>query len=486
MAASGDLVNRVKQRIGSLLKGKWRLEKLLGVGGMAAVYAAVHRNQNRVAIKMLHSELSVDPAMRLRFLREGYAANTVDHPGAVRVFDDDVTDDGAAFLVMELLEGETLETRAERLGGKLAPGELLLLADRLLDVLAAAHAKGIVHRDIKPDNLFLTTGGQLKVLDFGIARLRELGDPGGAERPGGGHKTVAGTFLGTPAFMSPEQARGRWDEVDERTDLWAVGATMFTLLSGNSVHEARTVNEQLVLAVTTHAPSLAQRAPEQPPELVRLIDRALAYHKDDRFQHAREMQAALRETRALVTPAPDPRAPPQADSLTGGSERDLATIVAPFDSVSGANAVSAAGWTSEERRAVAAAKSKRMIWVAGICLSGLLLLVAGLFLSRRRAAEQAEQARRAEQALQAEQALRAEEAMRAERAKSAEQAEREVAVAIAAPAPVASNQSHPSAQKPRVAPVLPAEKARPAPGERSSLMPPPKSEPQQNPFDRRH
>src|SRR5262245_57872770 len=199
MAASSELVNRVKGRIGSLLKAKWRLEKLLGVGGMAAVYAAVHRNQNRVAIKMLHPELSVDPAMRIRFLREGYAANTVDHPGAVRVFDDDVTDDGAAFLVMELLEGETLETRAERVGGKLSAGEVLLLADRLLDVLAAAHKKGIVHRDIKPDNVFLTTQGRLKVLDFGIARLRELGDPVSLERSPGSHKTAVGTFLGTPA-----------------------------------------------------------------------------------------------------------------------------------------------------------------------------------------------------------------------------------------------------------------------------------------------
>ena len=426
--------------------------------------------------------------MRLRFLREGYVANTVDHPGAVRVFDDDTTDDGAAFLVMELLEGETLETRAERLGGKLAPAELLLLADRLLDVLGAAHAKGIVHRDIKPDNLFLTTDGQLKVLDFGIARLRELGEPA-VERPALGHKTAAGTFLGTPAFMSPEQARGRWDEVDERTDLWAVGATMFTLLTGNSVHEAHTVNEQLVLAVTTQAPSLAQRAPDLPPELVRVIDRALAYHKNDRFQHAREMQAALREARALFAPAADPTAPAKAGSLSDG-DRDAATVVAPFDSVSSVNAVSGASFRSEQRP-LPATRPKPVVWVATVCVSGLLWLTVGFFVARRRTEQQAEQAERAAQAERAEQARRAEQA---------KQAEREVPVTVATPtpAPVASAEKPApeprTAHKPRVAPELPAEKARPAadrtpgaPGARSSLMPAaPKSEPQGNPFDRRH
>ena len=153
-----------------VLDGKWHLDSVLGIGGMATVYAATHRNQKRVAIKMLHPEVSVDKQVTTRFTREGYLANTVGHPGTVSVLDDDVAEDGSAFLVMELLEGQTLDAMWEK-SGTLPVGEVLLLTDQLLDVLIAAHAKGILHRDLKPENLFLTKEGQLKVLDFGIARL---------------------------------------------------------------------------------------------------------------------------------------------------------------------------------------------------------------------------------------------------------------------------------------------------------------------------
>src|SRR5262245_58532705 len=195
MELGEDLVRRVQGRLGTTVGGKWRLERVLGIGGMAAVYAALHRNQNKVAIKMLHPEQSLNNVVRQRFLREGYAANSVDHQGAVRVLDDDVTPDGAAFLVMELLEGESLEDRRDRHGGRLPAGEVLALIDQTLDVLIAAHDKGIVHRDIKPDNLFLTLRGELKVLDFGIAQLREHGATG---------RTSVGTFMGTPSYMPPE------------------------------------------------------------------------------------------------------------------------------------------------------------------------------------------------------------------------------------------------------------------------------------------
>ena len=236
------MVMRAQTRVGQVLKEKWRLDVLLGVGGMAAVYAATHRNGSRVAMKILHPELSTHHEVRTRFLREGYAANAVGHEGAVRVTDDDVAEDGSAFLVMELLDGETLEDRRIRSGGQLGEDEVLSVADQLLDVLVAAHAKGVIHRDIKPDNIFLTRSGQVKVLDFGIARLREVTSKSTA--------TVSGATMGTPAFMSPEQARGLWDEVDGRSDLWAVGATMFNLLTGRVVHDGRTTNEQLLHAMT--------------------------------------------------------------------------------------------------------------------------------------------------------------------------------------------------------------------------------------------
>ena len=284
-------IEHAKTRIGSTLKDKWRIDALLGVGGMAVVYTATHRNSSRVAVKMLHAELSRNANIKGRFLREGYVANSVGHRGCVTVFDDDVADDGAVFLVMELLDGETLEARRERLGGALDPGETLWITDQLLDVLAAAHAKGIIHRDIKPENIFLTGDGVVKVLDFGIAHVRQLSTSSTATR--------TGTTMGTPAFMPPEQARGRWENVDAQSDLWAVGATMFTLLTGRMVHEAATANEQMLAAMTANAPSLAGYGTFD-ANLSYLVDRSLAFDKADRWQDAPSMQRAVRAAYAAI------------------------------------------------------------------------------------------------------------------------------------------------------------------------------------------
>ena len=285
--ASPERARLAKARIGTVLKQKWHLDQLLGVGGMAAVYAATHRNKKRVAIKMLHAELSLDEAIRKRFRREGYIANSVGQRGAVSVDYDDVSEEGLAFLVMELLDGETIEQRWLRKGKQLSPHEALSVLDQLLDTLAAAHAHGIVHRDLKPENMFLTHEGVVKVLDFGIARVRELSTP---------QTTLAGSAIGTPAFMAPEQARGRWEDVDGRTDLWAVGATLYTLLSGKFVHSGESAAEALALAATRPARSLAERRPDLHPSLIRFVDKALAYDKAQRFPDAASMQHALRVT----------------------------------------------------------------------------------------------------------------------------------------------------------------------------------------------
>lgn len=288
MSQTSQTVLNSERRVGTLLKGKWHIDAILGVGGMATVYAATHRNKKRVAIKMLHPEVSLNRDVSSRFLREGYVANTVEHPGTVAVLDDDVTEDGAAFLVMELLTGETVDARQERKGGKLTTSETLWVAERLLDVLAAAHDKGIVHRDIKPENLFITTDQQFKVLDFGIARMHEASTGAGATLG-----TQVGSLMGTPGFMSPEQARGRTEQIDARTDLWAVGATMFRMLTGRPVHEAVTLNEQLIFAATIPAPSIGELAPWLPAPLTALIDRALAFDKNDRWPSAAAMLEAL-------------------------------------------------------------------------------------------------------------------------------------------------------------------------------------------------
>lgn len=287
-----ELEKRARARVGSSVAGgRWQLDSLLGVGGMAAVYAATHRNGKRVALKILHAELSTNPDARERFLEEAYTANRVGHPNVVSILDDSVTEDGCSFLVMELLEGHTLDARVlnDQVGLKL--GEVLRLADQILDVLAAAHVHGIVHRDIKPENVFLCRDGSAKLLDFGIARAPE------ARRT---LRTQIGSTMGTPAFMAPEQARGRWEQIDGRTDLWSLGATLFFALTGRLVHQGETLNEELLQAMTKRAPALRTLRPELPEPVATIVDRALAFEKEQRWPDARAMQAELKAVAAAL------------------------------------------------------------------------------------------------------------------------------------------------------------------------------------------
>ncbi|WP_437955059.1 serine/threonine-protein kinase [Sorangium sp. So ce119] len=307
--------------MGTVLNGAWRLDALIGLGGMAAVYAATHRAGARVAIKLLHPERARDKVDRARFLREKAIANTVNHPGIAAVLADDVTEDGAPFLVMDLLEGETLLQRWKAQRGPLPPAEVLSLSAQILDVLAAAHEKGVVHRDLKPDNIFLTRDRGVKLLDFGIARLRV---------PSGQTSLVGLRAMGTPAYMPPEQARARWDLVDARTDIWALGATMFSLLTNRYVQEAPTVNELFFLRMTCPIASLARVEPSMHPAVVRVVDRALEFAQADRWPDARSMQSAVREALALVAiapPPPPPRStlmPPPRSTLTPPPRSTLA------------------------------------------------------------------------------------------------------------------------------------------------------------------
>jgi serine/threonine-protein kinase len=356
-----------------VLGSKYRLERVLGIGGMATVYAATHlRNANRVAVKILHRELAIDADLRARFLREGYAANSVEHQGTVRILDDDTTEDGAVFLVMELLVGETVDARWVRSGRKLGVGEVATIIGQLLDVLAAAHAKGVVHRDIKPENLFLTKAGELKVLDFGVARLRESSPT----------RTKTGTVFGTPAFMAPEQALGRAREVDCLSDIWAVGATAFTLLSGRFVHHAETAEETVVRAATRSAPPLASIVSDVPSSIAQVIDRALAFERADRWPSAPEMKDALANAcgaEAEAAPTSDwdgetQLAPPPAMTLHLERPRALdppgGAGTVPLRTLPAVSTVAGVASHSEARRA----RRERKVIAAGV--GGLFLVVA--------------------------------------------------------------------------------------------------------------
>jgi len=284
------------RRVGETIKGKWRIDALLGVGGMAAVYAATHRNGSRSALKILHLDFARDKSICDRFLREAYVSNTINHPACVVVQDDDVTEEGEPYLVMELLEGETVRDLWRRTGRRVPVEQVLRIVDPILDCLAACHAIDVIHRDLKPANIFITRAGEVKVLDFGVAQMRSAT----AER------TASGTALGTPHYMSPEQAMGLVDQLDGRADLFSVGALVHALVTGHRINSGRTENEALILAATTPVPSVARLAPELPVEVVALIDRALAWDRRNRFADAREMQAAVR---AILGATPAPRPP---------------------------------------------------------------------------------------------------------------------------------------------------------------------------------
>ncbi|AKV04632.1 Serine/threonine-protein kinase pkn3 [Labilithrix luteola] len=285
-----DLEEIAQARVGQTLEGKWTLEALLGVGGMAAVFRAKHKNGNRVAIKILHERFHREKSIRQRFLREARIANQVDHPAVVRFYDDGTTDDGAPFLVTELLSGQNLEDAREAAGGMLPFDEVVRIGDLVLSVLEIAHASGVVHRDLKPANLFRANDGELFVLDFGLARAFE------DEENAGSALTSADSLLGTVGFMAPEQAQGRWDLVGPGTDLFAVGATLLKLATGLDIHEGRTAQERIVLAATRPVAPTKSRAPAVPPELCNVLDRAMAFAPKDRFAHAREFRASLTGT----------------------------------------------------------------------------------------------------------------------------------------------------------------------------------------------
>ena len=280
LAGGGDEKQRARARIGLTINGKYRIDALLGIGGMASVYATTHRNGTRKALKILHTEFARDQGITDRFLREGYVANKIEHRGRVAIDDDGMTEAGEPFLVMELLEGETAQQLWKRKGRKIPVDEGLWIAAELLDTLKGFHEAGIVHRDLKPANVFITRDNVVKLLDFGVARMREAT----------GEATRAGTALGTPSFMAPEQAMGLADGVDGRADIFSIGATLYAMLSGQRLHQGRTDNEAFILAATTPAPSLARVAPDLPTEVISLVDKALAWDRRNRFEDAGQMR----------------------------------------------------------------------------------------------------------------------------------------------------------------------------------------------------
>jgi serine/threonine protein kinase/Tol biopolymer transport system component len=263
----------------------YRILGPLGGGGMGVVYQAQDLSLERVvALKFLPPELTRDAESKTRFLQEARAASALDHPNICTIHEVGETDEGQLYLAMACYDGETLKQRLQR--GPLPIDEALETAQQVARGLVKAHRHGIVHRDIKPANLMITADEIVKILDFGIAKLA-----------GAAGLTRIGSSLGTPGYMSPEQARG--DEVDPRTDVWSLGAVLYEMVTGRRPFRGEHDQAVLYALFNLEPEPVAQLRPDAPPELVRIIGRMLAKDPDQRYLTAAE---ALADLRALYGP----------------------------------------------------------------------------------------------------------------------------------------------------------------------------------------
>jgi serine/threonine protein kinase len=301
---------RELDRIGSQIAGKYRLEMILGRGGMGTVYRATHTWTGRpVAVKLLHHELAHDAQSVTRFLREARAAAAVRHPNAVDVLDMGQDETGAAYLVLELLEGDTLGAYLET-HKPLPVEEAVSCLVPVLEALEELHHAGVVHRDFKPANIFLAKGmrGGIipKLLDFGVAKVIE----GNASMV-----TTTGIVVGTPAYMAPEQAAGTGN-VGPWTDIWAAGTVLYECLTGELPFSAPTPSLMLVDVMTKTAPRMATKRPDLSPELCAVIDRCLAKEPADRFPSCVALVDALCRAAGVERPVGVVAAPLRAAPTT--------------------------------------------------------------------------------------------------------------------------------------------------------------------------
>ncbi len=358
---------------GAIVAGKYRLDAVIGEGGMGAVWAATHTGLGQaVAIKFISKEFVTSAEALRRFDSEAKAAAQLRSRHVVQVFDNGTLEDGTPYIAMELLRGENVHARVHRAGPVPLP-EAFEILGQCCKALGRAHAAGIIHRDIKPDNIFLAQtdeeGILVKVLDFGIAKF--------ATGPNDHASTRTGAVLGTPLYMSPEQARGL-KTIDYRTDLYSLGLVAYTMLTGNLAFSSESFGDLLLQICTAPLPSLCANAPWLPAAMEPWFQRACARDPVSRFGSAQEFADALRAAldgtvRASALPESAVR-PAQADALIAGNPAHAV-------SVGTASGMSRSG---DRSGAVVVPKNRGALVGALVLLAlGAMALAAVLTLARR-------------------------------------------------------------------------------------------------------
>ncbi len=312
---------------GDIIDGKYRIIRLIGEGGMGAVYEGENmRIHRRVAIKVLHAGIAQTGEAIARFEREAQAAGRIGSEHIVEVLDLGTLPAGDRYMVMEFMDGDALSSRI-RNRGRLTPGEVYPIIHQLLEALAAAHGAGIIHRDLKPDNVYLlkSRGGKadfVKLLDFGISKFNQLSGDSGFSM------TRTGAVMGTPYYMAPEQAKGS-RELDHRVDLYAAGVILYEAITGEVPFNADTFNELLFKIVLETARPVEQVVPGLDPSFAAIVNKSMAREPAHRFQNAREFQQTLEQwaagagpqlAAALNASAPGPAGPrPPMPSVDQGA-----------------------------------------------------------------------------------------------------------------------------------------------------------------------
>ncbi len=365
----------------------YSIVRKIGAGGMGEVYLAQDKKLDRkVALKILPAEVASNQERMRRFVQEAKAASALNHPNIITIYEIGETN-SRHFIAIEFIDGETLRQRMKH--GHLKIQELLEFAIQAAGALAAAHAAGIIHRDIKPENIMVRRDGYIKVLDFGLAKLTQPeGSTTDTEAPTKALvDTGAGTVLGTSYYMSPEQAKGK--RIDVRTDLWGLGAVIYEMVAGHVPFEAETPSEVIGLILNKEPPPLARYDREAPPELERIVSKALTKDLEERYQTAKDLLVDLKRLKRQLdleseierTVPPEFRTSSSGAAHTGAhpplTAEKTAVGIASSDA---AHEVSSAEYIVSEIR-----RHKKGFAVTGAVVFALALVTVGYFLFARRA-----------------------------------------------------------------------------------------------------